>query len=310
MMQALQNNTLNQLAQQLPVVHGKYVFGAMLAPLTWFQVGGVAQVLFKPHDSEDLASFIKNLTSNWQYFVLGAGSNVLIRDGGFDGVIIKLGRNFAQITLEDDLLIVGSAALDRSVAMTALAYNLKGFEFLVTIPGSIGGAVAMNAGCYGSEIKDILAWIECVDVNGQIVQLDTNQLEMQYRKANLPNGYIITKAAFHALPGKSTEIQHKIQEYLMLREASQPTKCRTGGSTFKNTNTYKAWELIDKAGCRGIAIGDAKISDKHCNFMLNTGKATAADLENLGELVKNKVSTNLNQNLEWEIIRIGKKLAN
>jgi UDP-N-acetylmuramate dehydrogenase len=309
MMQVLQNNSLNHLPQQLPVVHGKYVFDAMLAPFTWFQVGGLAQVLFKPHDSKDLANFIKNLTSDWQYFVLGAGSNVLIRDGGFDGVIIKLGRNFAQITLENDLLIAGAAALDRSVAMTALTHNLKGFEFLVTIPGSIGGAVAMNAGCYGSETKDILAWVECVDVTGQIVRLTASQLEMQYRKANLPKGYIITKAAFRAAPGNSAEIQHTIQKYLNLREESQPTKCRTGGSTFKNTSTYKAWELIDNAGCRGIAIGDAKISDKHCNFMLNTGKATAADLEDLGEMVKNKVSSNSNQNLEWEIIRIGKRLA-
>lgn len=307
MIQALQNNTLNHLVQQLPVVHGKYVFDAILAPFTWFQVGGVAQVLFKPRDSEDLANFIKNLTSNWQYFVLGAGSNVLIRDGGFDGVIIKLGRNFSQITLEDDLLIAGAAALDRSVAMTALTYNLKGFEFLVTVPGSVGGAVAMNAGCYGSEIKDILAWVECVDDNGQIVRLAASQLEMQYRKANLPKGHIITKAAFYAEKGDKVEMQHKIQEYLKLREESQPTKCRTGGSTFKNTTTDKAWELIDKAGCRGIAIGNAKISDKHCNFMLNTGKATAADLEDLGELVRSKVHNNSNQNLEWEIIRIGKR---
>lgn len=307
MIKALDKNYLNQSDPQLPVVRGKYVFDTPLAPLTWFQVGGPAQVLFKPDDASDLSNFLKNLPANSPYFVIGAGSNILIRDGGYDGIMIKLGRKFAQITMEDGLLIAGSAALDRSLAMTALTYNLRGFEFLVTIPGSIGGAVAMNAGCYGSEIKDILAWIEGVDSSGNIVRLSTDQLDMTYRKSKLPKGFIVTKAAFNAVQGNTVEIQHKIQEYLKLREESQPTKCRTGGSTFKNTSTAKAWELIDGAGCRGITFGKAQISEKHCNFMLNIGNATAADLENLGEMVKAKVKANSNQDLEWEIIRIGNR---
>ena len=307
MIKALEKNFSDQLVSHLPVVSGKYVFDTPLAPLTWFQVGGPAQVLFKPDDAADLSNFLKNLSADLPYFVIGAGSNILIRDGGYEGIIIKLGRNFAQIAMEDGLLVAGAAALDRSLAMTALTYNLKGFEFLVTIPGSIGGAVAMNAGCYGSEIKDILAWIEGVDSNGNIVRLSTDQLAMTYRKSKLPKGYIITKAAFRAERGDTVEIQHKIQEYLKLREESQPTKCRTGGSTFKNTATAKAWELIDGAGCRGIKVGDAQISEKHCNFMLNIGHATATDLEDLGEMVKAKVKSNSNQDLEWEIIRIGKR---
>jgi UDP-N-acetylmuramate dehydrogenase len=307
MIKALNKISSEQSLAQLPIVRGKYVFDALLAPLTWFQVGGPAQILFKPHDAEDLANFLQNISIDLPYFVLGAGSNVLIRDGGYEGLIIKLGKNFSQITLENDLLIAGAAALDRSVAMTALTHNLKGFEFLVTIPGSIGGAIAMNAGCYGSEIKDILAWVEGVDHRGEIIRLTNSELNMSYRKAQLPKGYIVTKAAFHALSGDTVEIQHKIQEYLKLREESQPTKCRTGGSTFKNPDNAKAWELIANSGCRGITIGGAKISEKHCNFMLNIGKATAADLEDLGELVKSKVKANSNQDLEWEIIRIGKK---
>lgn len=303
----LQQKFLINNEYSLPDVLGRYVFDCALAPLTWFQTGGSASVLFKPFDVNDLANFLKNIPENTDYFVMGAGSNVLVRDGGYKGIVIKLGRNFSQINLEGDLLIAGGAALDRSVAMTALSYSLKGFEFLVTIPGSVGGAVAMNAGCYGFEIKDILAWVEIIDSNGNLMRLDSTQITMKYRKGNLPKGCVVTKAAFYAEKGDSVEIQQKIQEYLKLREESQPTKCKTGGSTFKNPVNCKAWEAIDKAGCRGLAVGGAKISEKHCNFMINTGGALAADLENLGEFVRKKVKENSGNDLEWEIIILGQK---
>lgn len=289
----------------LPNVNGQYTFDAPLAPLTWFQVGGAAKVLFKPKDICDLAYFLKNLSKNIPYFILGAGSNILIRDGGYDGVVIKLGRNFSKIELEDGLLVVGAAALDRSVAMTALTYSIKGLEFLVTIPGSIGGAIAMNAGCYDREIKDILVWAEVIDKYGNIFRLDTQQLNMTYRKSDLPKGCIIIRAAFIAEKGDSVKIQYKIQEHLKLRADSQPTKCKTGGSTFKNPSLHKAWELIDKAGCRGLSLDAAQMSEKHCNFMINNGVTRSYYLEELGELVRKKVKANSGLDLEWEIIMVG-----
>ena len=236
---------------------------------------------------------------------MGAGSNILVRDGGYDGVVIKLGRGFSQITTQNNELIAGAAALDRTVAMFAMQHHMTGVEFLVTIPGAIGGAVAMNAGCYGFEIKDILLWVEIVDAQGDLHKLSPDELSMSYRKSVLPKGCAIVRAAFKIASGNAVDIQQNIQRYLQLREESQPTKGRTGGSTFKNPEHAAAWELIDQAGCRGLSIGAAKMSDKHCNFMLNTGGASASELECLGELVRQKVKEKSGQELEWEIIRVG-----
>ena len=289
----------------LPKVTGRYSFDVMLSGLTWFQVGGPASVVFKPEDTADLQYFLKNKLNSLPHFVIGAGSNILVRDGGFNGAIIKLGRGFSKILIENGELIAGAAVLDRTLSIFALQHNIKGFEFLVTIPGSVGGAIAMNAGCYGFEVKDILSWVEIVDQNGNLHRLYPHELKMTYRKSVLPKGCVVVRAGFRAEAGDNVDIQYRIQEYLQLREESQPIKGRTGGSTFKNPDSEKAWKLIDEAGCRGISIGSAKISEKHCNFMLNTGGASADELERLGEIVRQKVKEYSGKHLEWEIIRIG-----
>jgi UDP-N-acetylmuramate dehydrogenase len=301
-----QKNSLTIAYEYLPNVRGRYSFITPLASLTWFQVGGPAEVIYKPEDIDDLQNFLTN-RPDMPYFVLGAGSNMLVRDGGYDGIVIKLGRGFAQMVIQNDELIVGAAALDRTVSMFAMQHGFTGAEFLVTIPGSIGGAIAMNAGCYGVEIKDVLNWVEIVDASGKLLRLFPYELNFQYRQSTLPNGCVIVRAGFKVQSGNAVAIQQKMQNYLQLREDSQPTKGRTGGSTFKNPTAYKAWELIDQAACRGLTIGAAQMSEKHCNFMLNLGGATAVDLENLGELVCQKVRDVANCDLEWEIIRVGKK---
>ncbi len=302
----------------LPNVRGRYRFATPLAGLTWFQVGGPAKILYQPKDTADLQHFLANrpdLPSDLPCFVLGAGSNLLVRDGGYAGIIIKLGRDFAQMVIENEQLIVGAAALDRTTAMFAMQHSFSGVEFLVTIPGSIGGAVAMNAGCYGVEIKDVLNWVEIVDASGKLHRLFTAELKLSYRNAVLPQGCVIVRASFKVRQASAMTIQQTMQRGLQLREDSQPTKGRTGGSTFKNPVNHhldplkakeiKAWELIDQAKCRGLTIGAAQMSHKHCNFMLNTGGASAHDLECLGELVRQKVKAFSGHELVWEIIRIG-----
>lgn len=301
-----EKKVINETAPaNLPLVRGRYSFDTLLSNLTWFQVGGPAEVLYKPFDTNDLQHFLKNISRQIPYLVIGAGSNILVRDGGYEGAIIKLGKEFAKMTIANNELIAGAAALDRTVAMFAVQHKIAGLEFLVTIPGSIGGAIAMNAGCYGFEVKDLLSWVEIIDSSGSLHRLSPDDLKMTYRKSILPEGCIIVRAAFKVKPGNSIEIQQRIQQYMHLREESQPIKGRTGGSTFKNPGPAKAWELIDQAGCRGIELGGAKISDKHCNFLLNTGSASADELEGLGELVRQRVKDISGETLEWEIIRIG-----
>lgn len=293
----------------LPNVRGRYSFATPLASLTWFQVGGPADVLYKPEDTADLQHFLAN-RQDLPCFVLGAGSNLLVRDGGYNGTVIKLGRGFAQMVIQNDELIAGAAALDRTVAMFAMQHSFSGVEFLVTIPGSVGGAVAMNAGCYGVEIKDVLNWVEIVDAHGKLHRLLPGELKLSYRKAVLPYGCVIVRASFKVHQANAIDIQQNMQRGLQLREDSQPATGRTGGSTFKNPANHnagelKAWELIDQAKCRGLTIGAAQMSEKHCNFMLNTGGASAHDLECLGELVRQKVKAFSGHDLMWEIIRIG-----
>ena len=281
---------------------------ADLSKTNWFQVGGRAEYLYRPENTADLSEFLSQLPQEIPVTVLGVGSNIIIRDGGIDGVVIKLGRGFTDIVMGNESWVMsGAAVLDINLANFAAENGVAGLEFLSGIPGTIGGAVKMNAGAYGADISQILITAEIVERNGEISTIGTNDLGFSYRKSEFPKGAIVTKAVFRAVAGDSEEIKQKISLIKKSREETQPIREKTGGSTFKNPEGHKAWELIDKAGCRGLTIGGAQISEKHCNFMINTGSATAADLENLGEEVRKRVLEKTGILLEWEIKRIGKK---
>tara|TARA_R110002050_G_scaffold412_1_gene2779 strand:+ start:26501 stop:27409 length:909 start_codon:yes stop_codon:yes gene_type:complete len=295
----------SSLIERLPKVSGRYSENTDLKKLVWFRVGGPAEVLFKPKDLADLCHFIKECPKNIPVTIIGVGSNLLIRDGGVPGVVIKLGGAFAKISIEEDKIIVGAGALDRTVALTGAENGLSGFEFLSGIPGTIGGAVKMNAGCYGNEIKDIFEWCKVITQDGECKTLSKNDIAFDYRHTNLADSWIIVEACFKGNPDKKQDIVQRLNKIMTEREESQPTRSRTGGSTFKNPPGHKAWELIDQAGCRGYQIGGALVSPKHCNFLINEGTATAIDLENLGNYVKNKVKEIGHIDLDWEIKRIG-----
>jgi len=289
----------------LPQVRGRVQANAVLGPATWFRVGGPAEFLVRPADVEDLAAFLRALPYEMPLTVIGAASNLIIRDGGIPGVVIKLARGFGDIVVEPDGIIAGAAALDVTVAEHAAAAGLAGLEFLSGIPGSIGGAVAMNAGAYGGEIAEILDWAEIVLRSGETVRLRPNELALSYRHAQIPPGSVVTSARLRARPGDATAIAARMAQIAASRAATQPVRARTGGSTFANPPDMKAWELIDAAGCRGLRRGGAKISELHCNFLLNTGDATAAELESLGEDVRARVAATSGVDLRWEIKRIG-----
>lgn len=292
----------------LPEVRGKYRFDFPLANSTWFQVGGPADIFFKPEDEKDLAYFIKNKPDNLPYIVLGVCSNLIIRDGGYRGCVIKLGRNFSNITADKNFITAGASALDVNVAKVAAEKNLSGLEFLVGVPGTIGGAVAMNAGAYNREIKDCLISAKAIDGKGYIMEFKNSDFSFEYRKNNLPKDLIFTEATFECTQDdRKDDILNRMNKISSSREKAQPIRSKTGGSTFKNPDGYKAWELIDKAGCRGLKIGGAQVSEKHCNFLINTGTATAQDLENLGNEVKARVKANSGIELQWEIKKIGEK---
>lgn len=295
----------NRMAKPgIPALRGRVQAGAPLAPFTWFRVGGPAEWLVRPADAEDLVTLLRDLPGGMPVTVLGAASNLIIRDGGLPGAVVKLGGGFGGVTVEADGVVAGAAALDVTVAEHAAAAGLCGLEFLCGIPGSIGGAVAMNAGAYGSEIKDVLDWTEIATATG-IQRLTAGAFHFAYRHATLPPGGIVVRARLRAQPGEAAAIAARMQDIRGAREATQPTRARTGGSTFKNPVGAKAWELIDAAGCRGLALGGAQVSEKHCNFLLNTGNATAAELEALGEEVRARVLAHSGVTLEWEIKRIG-----
>jgi len=296
------------VASTLPPLRGRVQAEAPLAPFTWFRTGGPAEWLVRPADAEDLLVLLRDKPEGLPLTVIGAASNLLVRDGGVRGVVVKLARGFSEVTAEADGLVAGAAALDATVAEHAAAAGLAGLEFLSGIPGAIGGAVAMNAGAYGSEVKDVLDWAE-VATPGGLLRLDAAELGFAYRRAALPAGGIVTRARFRAAPGGAAAIAARMREIRTAREATQPVRARTGGSTFKNPPGEKAWALIDAAGCRGLRIGDAQVSEKHCNFLLNLGEATAAELEQLGEMVRARVATRSGISLEWEIRRIGEKRA-
>ena len=280
---------------------------ADLSKTNWFRVGGPAQFLFKPKDADDLAAFFKLLPLDIPVTVLGVGSNLVVRDGGIEGVVIKLGRGFANMEAEGNMLRLGAACLDVNVAQFSCEKEIEGFEFLSGIPGTIGGAVRMNAGAYGSDISQVLTDAQIVERSGQIRTLTNQELGFIYRNSALPKGAVVTGATLQGKPGKMAMISVRITEIGTAREDTQPVRSRTGGSTFKNPEGKKAWELIDAAGCRGLTIGGAQVSEKHCNFFINTGDAKAADIEALGEEVIKRVKEHSGITLEWEIKRIGKK---
>jgi UDP-N-acetylmuramate dehydrogenase len=297
-----------RLIDSLPTVKGTYREAVNLSKTNWFNVGGPAEVLFKPKDTQDLCSFLANKPKSVPVTVIGVGSNLLVRDGGIDGVVIKLGRGFTDITTEGSNIYAGSGALDYNVAIYCQESSIAGLEFLSGIPGGIGGALAMNAGAYGSDIASILITAEAVDLQGNLHQLSNADFGFIYRGNSLPEGWIFTKATFLGQLGDRGKIAAKIKEINEKREATQPIRTKTSGSSFANPADISAWKLIDQAGCRGLQIGDAIVSEKHCNFLINQGNATAKDLEDLGETVRKKVKEVTGVDLRWEIKRIGKFL--
>lgn len=304
-------DTMTNLVQHaFADTRGRLTPQALLGPRTWFRVGGNAEWLFQPADTEDLAAVMQKLSPELPVTALGACSNVIIRDGGLDGIVIRLARGFADVTVEQDGLVVGAACLDATVAEHAAQAGLGGLEFLAGIPGSIGGAVRMNAGAYGSDIAAVLDWADIVTRDGSLVRLDAGALNFGYRRSGLPEGALVVRARLRGVPANPADIAARIADVRTSREQSQPVRARTGGSTFRNPDPElsrrKAWELIDAAGCRGLTLGGAQVSEKHCNFLINTGTATASDLEALGEDVRKRVEQNSGVSLHWEIKRIGK----
>jgi UDP-N-acetylmuramate dehydrogenase len=293
------------LADMLPPVAGRLQADAMLGPATWFRVGGPAEVLVRPASLADLTQFLAALPLHLPVIVIGAASNVIVRDGGVAGVVIRLARGFGEVTIDGDGVIAGAAALDATVAEYAAQAGLAGLEYLSGIPGAIGGAVAMNAGAYGGDVANTLDWAEIVTRQGELVRLQASDIGFSYRHSGLPAGGVVVRARFYARPGDGAAIAARMAEIRASREATQPIRARTGGSTFRNPPGARAWELIDAAGGRGLVRGGAQVSEKHCNFLLNTGTATAADLEGLGEELRRRVQAASGVTLEWEIKRIG-----
>ncbi len=293
------------LCERLPAVRGRYSFDVELSRTTWFRAGGRAEVVFKPADEDDLAEFLKHRPVDIPLTVIGVGSNLLIRDGGVPGIVLRLGRGFAGVDVDGDMVTSGAGALDVNVAKTAHNANLAGLEFLVGVPGTMGGALRMNAGAYDHELSDVLIGARAVDPRGDVQELTPEHLGHMYRFCSLPEGWIFTQATMRAQAGSHDEIGARMAEIQSQRSGSQPVRSRTGGSTFKNPPDGKAWQLIDQTGCRGLRRGAAMVSEQHCNFLINTGGASSADLEGLGEEVRRRVFESSGIRLEWEIRRIG-----
>ena len=297
----------------LPPVRGKLTANAPLAPLVWFKSGGMAEWLFEPKDLDDLQNFLRGLDSSVPVMALGLGSNMIVRDGGVPGVVIRLGKAFAWVDTVgkgtfgiDDVLNCGGGASGILVSSMARDHGIAGLEFLRSIPGTVGGFVRMNGGAYGGEVKDVLIDCDVVLRSGELVTLPVAALHYTYRHSDLPDGAIVVAARFHGEPGEPDAIQTEMDRISASREASQPLRSKTGGSTFKNPDGHKAWQLVDEAGCRGLQMGGAQVSEKHTNFLLNVGDATSADIEALGEEVRRRVKEKSGVTLEWEIQRVGK----
>jgi UDP-N-acetylmuramate dehydrogenase len=290
----------------LPPVRGSLTLGAPLKDLVWFRAGGPAEVLFRPADIDDLAAFIAARPADLRVSVIGVGSNLLVRDGGIPGVVVRLSSAFGKIETEGLRIRAGAAALDGAVARAAADAGIAGLAFLRGVPGTIGGALKMNAGCYGREIKDVFVEALAIDGKGNKITLSHADMAFEYRKARgAGDDLIFVEAVFEGSKDEPAAIRARMEELSANREASQPIKSRTGGSTFKNPPGHKAWQLIDEAGCRGLTIGAAQVSEKHTNFLINTGDASAADLEALGEEVRRRVKEKSGIALEWEIKRVG-----
>lgn len=294
------------LIDRLTKPRGRLTADAPLGAQTWFRTGGPAEVLFRPADTADLAEFLKALPADVPVTVLGVGSNLLVRDGGIKGVVVRLMRGFTAIAVEGSEVVAGAGAPDLNVALTARDHALAGLEFLSGIPGTIGGAFPTNAGAYGSELADVLISAEAVDRAGTVRTVTPAELGLGYRHSRAPEDWIFTSARLRATPGDQMTIARRIAEIDSARAESQP-RSRTGGSTFANPPNLKAWELIDHAGCRGLRIGGAQVSEKHCNFLINLGDATAADIESLGEEVRSRVFKQSGVLLQWEIRRLGER---
>jgi UDP-N-acetylmuramate dehydrogenase len=288
---------------------GRYEEAVAIAPLTWFRVGGPAEAMFTPSSAEALGRFMRGLDPALPVLAIGAGSNLIVRDGGVPGVVVRLGKSLGSIEVDDDALLVGGGAADALVARRAAEAGITGLEFLVGIPGTIGGAIAMNAGAYGGEIGQVLDWAEIVTRGGDFVRLPAEALAFRYRASALPPESVVVRARLKGMRGGRARAEARMAEIRARREATQPVRERTGGSTFRNpdpgVSSLKAWELVDQAGCRGLALGGAQVSPLHTNFLVNTGSATAADIEGLGELVRATVLAQFGIELAWEIKRLG-----
>jgi len=290
----------------MPDVRGKLTADAPLAPLVWFKSGGTAEWLFEPKDEDDLTAFLREIDPATPVMALGLGSNMIVRDGGVPGVVVRLGKAFAKIDPVDSVTLrCGGGASGILVSSTARDAGIAGLEFLRGIPGTVGGFVRMNGGAYGREVKDILVSARIALRSGEIVDWPLAQLGYTYRHSDVPEGAVVVDATLRGTPGKPDAIGAEMDAIARAREESQPLRSRTGGSTFKNPDGHKAWALIDAAGCRGLTHGDAQVSEKHCNFLLNLGSATSADIEALGEEVRRRVRAKTNIMLEWEIQRVG-----
>ena len=296
----------SELKAAMPELRGRLTANQSLAELTWFRVGGPAQVLFAPADEDDLAYFLAHLPAELPVTVVGVGSNLIVRDGGLPGIVIRLPpRGFGEARAQGDVVTAGAAALDKRVAEVAAAANLGGLEFFFGIPGTIGGALRMNAGANGAETRDVLIEASGVGRDGQKHVFSNAGMKFVYRNSGVDPSIIFTSARFQGRPATAEAIRTRMNEVQAHREAAQPVREKTGGSTFKNPPDHSAWKLIDAAGCRGLRVGAAQVSEMHCNFLINTGDATAADIETLGETVRTRVKENSGIELQWEIKRIG-----
>jgi UDP-N-acetylmuramate dehydrogenase len=294
-----------ELKASMPQLRGRLLANQPLKDLTWFRVGGPAQILFMPEDEADLAYLLERLPADVPVSPVGLGSNLIVRDGGVPGVVVRLGRGFASVTIEGSQVRAGAAVPDFKVAQAAQEAGIGGLAFFRGIPGAIGGALRMNGGAYGRETKDVLVEARGVDQRGRARVFSNADMGFAYRHCAVPEDVIFTQALFSGTPADPQMIKAEMQTITEKRESTQPVKSRTGGSTFKNPPGQKAWQLIDQAGCRGLKIGDAQVSEMHCNFLINLGNASAADIEGLGELMRARVKQSSGVELEWEIRRIG-----
>ncbi len=295
----------NSLIKKLPETKGEYTENASIGRKTWFKTNGLAEVLFEPHDKNDLLLFMQEISKNTPLTIIGRGSNLLVRDGGIAGVVIKLNNSLSKINFKKNNIDAGAGILNHRIVQTCKEKSISGLEFLIGIPGSIGGAVAMNAGAYGNEIKDVIHSVEIITKAGKSTVIPKEKIKFGYRKALLPENSLITQVNLRFSKGKREQISKLIQTIQEQRKKTQPINSKTCGSTFRNPKGHKAWELIDRSGCRGMKIGSAMISEKHCNFIINTNKASAKEIEDLGQKVIQIVKKKTGVNLEWEIKRLG-----